>query len=77
MGQRVREGFVALVLMAVAAACTPRVASSPTPNPARYSADADPTPDMIAAMPDTIPCDSAVLVTAGNSQQGSGLSAAG
>ena len=46
--------------------------SSPNPRPApsRFNTDMDATPELVTAMPDTIRCDGAVVVRAGDAEHG-------
>ena len=59
-----------LVLFIAALGCARPTASSPTPSASRFSTDTDATPELVAQMPDTIPCDSAVVVKANRTEEG-------
>lgn len=57
---------VAALVMACATASSP----NPRPGPSRFNTDMEATAELVAAMPDTIRCDGAVVVLAPDSQHG-------
>ena len=59
-----------VIVAALVIACGTGSSPSPRPSPSRFNTDMEATAELVAAMPDTIHCDGAVVVLAGDSQHG-------
>ena len=61
----------AILAVAVCAlGCAPKVPPGLMPSSSKYDTETQATAELVASMPDTIPCDSAVFVREGNDQRG-------
>ena len=60
------SAVVATLVIACASASSP----NPRPGPSRFNTDMQATAELVAAMPDTIRCDGAVVVLATDSEHG-------
>ena len=59
-----------VIVAALVIACGSGSSPSPRPSPSRFNTDMEASAELVAAMPDTIRCDGAVVVLAGDSQHG-------
>ena len=59
-----------VVIAALPLACAPSASPELMPTSSRFDTETEATAELVASMPDTIPCDSAVFVRASGSRQG-------
>ena len=59
-----------VIVAALVIACATASSPSPRPGPSRFNTDMEATAELVAAMPDTIRCDGAVVVLARDSGHG-------
>ena len=59
-----------VIVAALVIACATASSPSPRPGPSRFNTDMEATAELVAAMPDTIRCDGAVVVLARDSEHG-------
>ena len=57
-------------LVIAALACTPSTPPELVPSSSKFDTETEATVELVASMPDTIPCDSAVFVRASGSREG-------
>ena len=59
-----------VIVAALVLACATASAPNPRPGPSRFNTDMEATAELVAAMPDTIRCDGAVVVLAADLERG-------
>ena len=59
-----------VIVAALVIACATASSPNPRPGPSRFNTDMEASADLVAAMPDTIRCDGAVVVLARDSEHG-------